>query len=313
VLGHGWLAVILAVSVMGWCVFSLQDAVLTGTRQAVWVPLENGLYNLGKIGLLLALAPVSQRYGIFASWIVPALVALVPVNLLIFRRILPRHASAGTRAPAVAPLRTMTRFVGGDYLGSIFMLATIDLLPVLVVTRLGAEANGYFYVPFMIVVALDLVTIYLGMALTVEGAHDDSRLQHLVASVVRRVCLFVVPAVAILLVFGPLVLRLYGPVYAEHSVGLLRLLALAVLVRVARSLYVSLSRVHRQVSRIALTQGAVFVLTMGLSWWLMGRMGLFGIGVAVLVTELLTAAVVIPVMLVTLAGKKPAIAVTGAE
>ena len=42
-----------------WCVFSLQDAVLTGMRQAVWLPLENGVYGLAKIGLLVALAPVA--------------------------------------------------------------------------------------------------------------------------------------------------------------------------------------------------------------------------------------------------------------
>jgi O-antigen/teichoic acid export membrane protein len=45
VLGQSWiLALALGASVVVWCVFALQDGVLTGVRQAVWVPLENGLY-----------------------------------------------------------------------------------------------------------------------------------------------------------------------------------------------------------------------------------------------------------------------------
>src|SRR6185295_11028741 len=99
---------------------SLQDAVLTGIRQAVWLPLENGVYGLAKIGLLVALAPVAMQYGIVASWIVPALVIVVPVNLFIFCVLLPRHAKSSRAEPGGQSARTVARFVGGDYLGSVF-------------------------------------------------------------------------------------------------------------------------------------------------------------------------------------------------
>ena len=59
----------------------------------MWVPLENGLYGIGKIALLVALAPVTPEYGIIVSWFLPALVLLPPVNLLIFRRLLRRHTA----------------------------------------------------------------------------------------------------------------------------------------------------------------------------------------------------------------------------
>src|SRR5207302_954290 len=69
-IGHGWLlALALGGSVTVWCVFALQDAVLTGIRQAVWIPIENGLYGIAKIAMLVALAHVTRTYGgIFASW-----------------------------------------------------------------------------------------------------------------------------------------------------------------------------------------------------------------------------------------------------
>ena len=172
-LGGGWaFGVILAVSVMTWCVFSLQDAVLTGIRQAVWLPLENGIYGVAKIGLLIALAPVAVQYGIVASWIVPAMLIVVPVNLFIFCVLLPRHAKSSRAEPGGQSARTVARFVGGDYLGSVFALMTVDLIPLLVVTRLGAVDTGYFSIPFLIIYSLELVTVNLGVALTVEGAMD---------------------------------------------------------------------------------------------------------------------------------------------
>ena len=298
VLGPGWVpALALGASVLVWCVFSLQDAVLTGIRQAVWIPLENGVYGILKIVLLLALAPVSQRFGIVVSWIVPALVIAAPTNLLIFRWLLPRHVQRSTADPDSRDPRAIARFVGGDYLGSIFALAAVDLLPVVVVARLGAADTAYFYLPFLVVYSVELITVNLGISLTVEGAIDRSRLAEVATSVVRRVAALVVPVVLVLLLVPGLVLSVYGPAYAENSSTLLRLLALGVLAKSVTTLYFSLARVRRQVSRIALVQGVLFVLLMALSWWLMGELGLDGVGVAYLVTQVVVAAAVGPTLL----------------
>ena len=298
VLGQSWiLALALGASVVVWCVFALQDAVLTGVRQAVWVPLENGLYGVGKIVLLVALAPVTPEYGIVVSWALPALVLLPPVNLLIFRRLLRRHATAGEGDHGG---RTVTRFIGGDYLGSIFALAAVDLLPVLVVARLGPAATAYFYLPFLIVYSVELVAVNLGVSLTVEGALDRSRLAEVAASVFRRIAALVVPVVLVLLLVPGLVLSVYGPAYAEQGSDLLRLLALGVLAKTVTTISFSLARVERRVARIALVQGVLFVLLMGLAWVLMGTMGLNGVGLAYLITQVVVAAAVLPVVLRTL-------------
>jgi O-antigen/teichoic acid export membrane protein len=68
---------------MAWCIFNLQDSVLTGLGRAVLVPVENQVFSTAKIVLLLALAAASPRYGIFASW-TAALVASLwrPVSRL---------------------------------------------------------------------------------------------------------------------------------------------------------------------------------------------------------------------------------------
>src|SRR5512142_3279344 len=41
-------------AVTTWCIFSLQDSVFTGLRQTLWVPLENSIFAVAKIVLLVA-------------------------------------------------------------------------------------------------------------------------------------------------------------------------------------------------------------------------------------------------------------------
>src|SRR5207237_3552292 len=81
------------VATMGWSLLALQDGVLTGLRQTVWVPIENTIFAVAKIVLLAAFALSLAEYGIFASWTIPAVLSIIPVNLLIFRRFIPRHQS----------------------------------------------------------------------------------------------------------------------------------------------------------------------------------------------------------------------------
>ena len=294
-LGSGWTAaLVLGAAVTTWCVFSLQDAVLTGMRKAVWLPLENGVYGLAKIGLLIALVPVSLQYGIIVSWVVPAAVIVVPMSFLLFRILLPRHTRASTAEADARSPRSIARFVGGDYLGSIFALAAVDLLPILVVARLGAMDNGFFSVPFLIIYSLELVTVNLGVALTVEGAHDRSQLRRHMVLVLRRIAVIVLPAVAILVAVPGLVLSVFGSSYAENSSTVLRLLALGVVAKAVTTLFFSLARVERKVARIAAVEASRLVLLLGSAWWLMGEFGLVGIGIAYLATQFMVAALLLP-------------------
>ena len=187
--------------------------------------------------------------------------------------------------------------MGGDYLGNLFFMCTETLLPLLIIARLDKASAAYFGVVWVIIVALDLITVNLGIALMVEGAIDRAALRSAAATVVRRLALILVPAVVVLLLFAPLVLSIYGRDYAVHGSGLLRLLGVAVLARAVTSFYIALCRVERRVSRIALAQGALFVSIISLSWWLMGHLGINGVGVAYLISQVVVATTLFPSIL----------------
>jgi O-antigen/teichoic acid export membrane protein len=63
------LTVVFILATIAFTIFVQQDGVLTGLRQAKWVPVENILYALAKLILLVALAGSFPEYGIFLSWV----------------------------------------------------------------------------------------------------------------------------------------------------------------------------------------------------------------------------------------------------
>lgn len=290
------LALAFPLCVAAWDVFTLQDSVLTALRGAVWVPVENAAFGVVKIGLLFLLAGALPGLGIFVSWSVPVLIVLVPVNVLVFRRLLPRLQSRRS-APALPGRRVLARFVALDYVGYLFMQAGTNALPLIVTARLGAEANGAFYIAWLLGSSLELVAYHFGTSLTVESAADESRLGAHSRHVLRRGLLLFAPAAVLLCVFSPLLLALFGGRYAANGSTVLRLFAVAVLPKLVVIVFVAGCRVHRKVSRIIIVQASTSILVVSLAVLTMGRLGVTGVAAAYLTSQLIVAAAVLPAVL----------------
>lgn len=275
-----------------WSIFTLQDSVLTGLGQAVWVPVENTLFGAVKLILLLLLATVFPSTGIFASWTIPVVLSLLPVNLLLFGRLLPRHHQTVTAATVPRDLRNILGFVGGDYIGALLLLASTTLMPVLVTHLAGASANAYFFQSWIIANSLQLMTINLATSLTVEVARDQTKLTLYTRRIARQVLRLLVPAVAIIVLGAPYILRVFGQNYAAAGTGLLRLLALATLPGSVVVLTVAVARVRRRMREVVLIQGASAALIFGLSAFFLARYGILGIGLAVLLAQTALAGIV---------------------
>jgi O-antigen/teichoic acid export membrane protein len=286
------LAVLFCLSVAAWGVFTLQDSVLTALRKAVWVPVENVSFGLAKAFLLIILAGTLPGLGIFLSWNLPVVIALVPVNLLVVQRLLPRLRSMPT--VTLPDWQVLRRFVALDYLGYLFMQAGTNALPLLVTARLGATANGQFYVAYSIASSLELVAYNFGVSLTVEGSRDEARLASYARQILRRAVILFIPAVMLLCLAAPLLLTVFGEQYADSGVPLLRLLALAVLPKLVLITFVAVSRVQKQVGRIVAVQALTSTLVLSLSLMAMGRLGILGVGLAYLISQTVVASVVLP-------------------
>ena len=273
------------VSVGVWAIFTLQDSVLVGLRSAIWVLVENGIFGLVKIVLLVMLvATFPHHIGIYVSWMVPAALAVPLVNWLIFRRIVPRHTLL-TREAQPATSRQIRRFIAGDYSGAMCMLATGSLIPVVVAARIDVQQTAYFYVAWVIAGIIDMIGISMGMSLTVEGAFDASALAVNCRIALRKMAAILLPCALLLALFAPFWLGLFGPAYAANATPVLELLAAATVFRAPTELYLGALRAQSRTSLVALIQAARAVLMLGLTVVLTDAMGTLGAGIAVATSQ----------------------------
>lgn len=281
-------------SVVAWAIFTLQDSVLVGLRAASWVLVENGLFGVVKLVLLVALvAALPFHLGIYVSWMFPALVALPLINVLIFGHLVPRHTLL-TRDFQPASNRQIGRFLAGDYSGALFMFATGSLVPVVVASIIGAQQTAYFYIAWVIVGIVDMIGISMAMSLTVEGAFDAAALAANCRTALRKMTAVLLPCAVLLGVFAPLWLQLFGPAYATQGTTVLRLLAVACVCRAPAELYLGVLRAESRTSLIALVQALRATLTLGLTVVLTGAMGAVGAGLAVAATQVFALVLVAP-------------------
>jgi O-antigen/teichoic acid export membrane protein/aminoglycoside phosphotransferase (APT) family kinase protein len=282
---------------MAWCIFVLQDSVLTGLHQAIWVPLENTIFSIVKIVLLLMFARPLARYGIFASWTLALIVALLPTNFLIFRRLIPKRAQAVAGPVAPIALAQGIKYVAADYLGSLFWLVSTALLPVIVTRQAGATANAYFYLAWTMAYSLYLVSPNMGSSLIVEAATDQARLSSYSYRVFVHTIRLLVPVVAIVMVGAPYLLRIFGSGYAAEGTTLLRLLALSAIPNIINALYISIARVQRRLTALVMVLAGLCMLVLTLSYTLLPIYGITGVGLAWLVSQTLVAAILWPTRL----------------
>ncbi len=301
-------------AVVAWAIFTLQDGVLIGMRGAPWVAIENGVFGVAKIALLLGFAVALPHLGIYVSWMLPVVIALPLVNMLIFRRLVPRHERlVGHRRPPTT--RQVSRFVAGDFTGALCLLAIVNLVPIIVATLVTPGANAYFYIAWTIGTTVDLLAINMAMSLTVESAFNAGKLAANTRTALRRTLLILVPIAGLVALLAPWGLGLFGPGYAHYGAPILQLLAVATVPKALTELYFGALRAQSRTSRIAIVQAVRAVLLLGLALVLTRLMGTVGAGVAVLASQLITMILILPGLRAVLAAgrRQPALATAEGE
>ncbi|MGW4275431.1 lipopolysaccharide biosynthesis protein [Streptomyces seoulensis] len=267
-------------AVMAWNLLTLQDGVLTGLRSAPWVPVGNTVFSAVKLALLVSLAGVLATTGVFVSWVVAIATSVVPLGWLVFRRLVPRHTAATERHAKPPDARELARFLAGDYTGSLFSLAVVYLVPVLIASQVSSADNAYFYITTTIGGTVNLLAINMGASLTVEGSHDPARLAANTRAALRRMARIMLPVCGLLFLLAPRILHVFGDGYAHAATPLLRWFAVGALLRVVMETYFAVLRAQSRTAGLAWLQGLLCVLVLGLTVLLLPRMGLTGAGVA---------------------------------
>jgi O-antigen/teichoic acid export membrane protein len=272
------LAVAFVAAATVWGVFNLQDVALLSLHRPVVVPIENFVYGLCKLAMLIGVIWVLPATGIFLSWVIPLAITIPAVNWLIFRRYLKVRESASD--PSRLVVREVVRFASVDYLGSVLAQGSGNLLPLLVLSTLGATANSSFYIAWTIASGLGLIALNFGTSLLVEGAAAPDRLAELTRGVLTRCLLITLLGAGVLLVAARPILHIYGSGYADKATQLLGLLAVGTVPSCLVVIAISLDRIAGRVGRATVTRLILAVLVLGGSWILVRKVGIDGVAFA---------------------------------
>jgi O-antigen/teichoic acid export membrane protein len=226
--------------------------------------------------------------GIFASWGVGLLVSL-GIGLLFF---LPRIQRGYRPAPAFdrPVLSQMVRFAGGNYIIALLWVVTPFVLPVMVLQMREEEgAAAWFSMAWAAASLLFAIASATSTSLFAEGSHDKQKLGVDTTKSLKLVFALLVPAILLILLIGDKILLLFGREYSEQGTNLLRILAVSALPLSINYIYFGVKRVQIKLRVIAALSAVVSIGTLGLSYILLPRMGIEGVGVAWIASQTLAA------------------------
>lgn len=273
-----------------WSVFTLQDSALTGLGAAPWVACENTSFGLMRVGALVVLGATGGRWGIVASWFLPAVLLIAVINLGPLRTRL--AARAGQR-----PLTSATavkRYVAATWLPTALQHAVQLATPLVVLAAVGPERASAFSMAWLLITNVELVSIGFGNALVVQAAQDHAALTRLLHAALRRQYELLGLGLVALAVFARQALSVFGPTYAAQGTTTLRLLALAMLPRIFSVTVTSGARIAGRLRAISALQLPITVGEIVLAAVLAPRWGLVAVGWATLVIQSAVAVASVP-------------------
>jgi len=281
------------VAVVLWTIFALQDSVLIGLRASKWVAVENISYSIAKLALLPLFVFLSAEHGIFVAWVAPLLFTNLAVTWYLFSRRIPEQMLT----PAVADLpstRELIVLAGAQYASLLTGVFVPSVVTLIVIDRLGAVANAYYFLPALISSSLALVTSGIIRSFLVEASSEPHALRLHANTALRALVLVLGPSIIIGFIFAPELLGIFGHSYEVHGTTLLRMLLLSFPGVSVMYFYSTFAWLDRRVWKMTVRNVATNVLYLIVVIVLIGHHGIIAIGIASIVNSAFTAILFLP-------------------
>jgi O-antigen/teichoic acid export membrane protein len=282
--------------VMVLAILTLQDKACAGLGVARWSAAKNSLHAVAKLIILILLAGTASAIGIVLAWGATAAAIAVCVLMVLLHRCRSHQRFQG--APNLPPRQEIWSYFGSSFAITASWASGLLVVPLIVVTQVGAAANAYFAMTWAIINALYLMVHMVVSPYVAEVAANPHKVASLSWRMVRMVIAVSCAGSAVLVVLGPIMLSVAGGDYRAHGQGLLLLAAIFIPLAAVVEIYEAFARVQRRL-RLALAVRCLHTIVI-VCGSVMGTrlLGVTGVGWAYLAAELISAAVlVIPVVL----------------
>ena len=255
----------------------LANQVMIGGRLSRFMLIHTFIFSASRLALLVLLSFFFQSLGIFGSYSAAMLITLLVSIFLL----LPR-AEPGYRLSFMVDRKVISevlQFSFLNYLSDLFWTMPGLVLPIIVVNLIGAESNAYFYVAWTMSSILTMIPVAVATSLLAESAFDEAKLTNHILRSFKMITVLLVPAVVVIWFLGNKFLLFYGGLYAQNATTLLHWLSLAAFPFAVNIVYFNIKRVQKKVKPIILLAAFMVVITVLVSYLLLPRWGINGVGI----------------------------------
>jgi O-antigen/teichoic acid export membrane protein len=201
---------------------ALTNAVLIAYRRTSFVLVINIIFSLIKLSL-----PFVFRSGGPMTIFIIVGVALV-VNVLLSVAAMMRYCEyVPSFIIHFSVIKQTLRFGVASYISNIFNLLPAALLPIVIINKLGATPEAYFYMAFTIANLLYSVIYSTTLATFADASHRGKNFMQSLKKGTLIIGTLIVPAILFLVLFAPYILNFFGSNYKIGATNILRVLCLS--------------------------------------------------------------------------------------
>jgi O-antigen/teichoic acid export membrane protein len=268
-------------------IVTVADGIFVARRRAGFTMARGLSMNVIKVILVIAFIGASQSYGIFTAWGSALSISLL-LGLFFF---LPRVIHDFLPSPDFnwKGKSEIIRYSLVNNGAALLSGLPGQILPIMLLGMLGAEANAFFYIAWQIMAAISMIPQSLSTSLFAEGCHDEKELSYNIWRSLGLALAILVPVIIVLLLFSSPLLRVFGVEYAGHSTRLLQVLALSIVPMTVNQLYFSILRVQKRLKILTVLNGVIALVTLAITYPLLPVMDTLGAGIGWMASQSLVA------------------------
>ena len=179
------------------------------------------------------------------------------------------------------------KFSLANYIASILRMTPNQIMPTIILSVLGSNKAAYYYITFTLGNMILLVPNALNTSFFVEGSYGQD-VKKLLKRVTFASYVYLIPVVVFVLLFGDLLLMLFGKEYVE-GFKLLKIIVISSFFVILVNFYTTIFNIQKKVHYVVMLMFARALLYLGLAYPLMIKYDILGIGYSWLFTHAILA------------------------
>jgi O-antigen/teichoic acid export membrane protein len=200
-------------------IVAVTDPAFLSRDEVAYTVVKDIVASLARIGILVALIGTSTTGLLSVAIIYGAISATLDLVIVGWRL---RDAGDRGGRLALKRLRGRLRFAVGSHTATLVAIIPGALLVTIVAAFDNATVAAYVTIPMLVLTYVNIIPSMTSQALLADLSRDDVDVPASAVRALRIAYAGTLPVALLLIALAPLVLRIFGHVYAEHGVGFLR-------------------------------------------------------------------------------------------